>query len=52
MHTHVPKKMHGTNQGDAKSPMAGMKVVIFVDFVGVEGKGVGGGGDLVNYGTT
>jgi hypothetical protein len=34
--------MHGINQGDVGSPKARRKVVIFVDFVGVKGKGGGG----------
>jgi hypothetical protein len=42
VHTHVPKTMRGLNQGDVGSPKVGMKVVIFVDFVGVEGRGLGG----------
>jgi hypothetical protein len=42
VHTHVPRMMHGINQSDVRSPKACRKVVIFVDFVGVEGKGVGG----------
>lgn len=50
MRTHVPRTMHGLNQGDVGSHKVGMKVVIFVDFIRVEGRGwAGGSSELCNH---